>query len=310
MTFERDARWRRIFENVPSEPLIALAKKCPGHSLEKLYQDQEARVDEVLRVCDPETIAKIYEEFPGPFNYVAWLFTSDSSLTKSDFDRAMKKAVGDELLTGIRPKVEEKPKVYKVESFTSGAMFRCVASDREEHLPVSFLEDESIKVLSYYDAVLHFSRFEAVLFGPYSATRAEKVLQELDSFLGISSRWTLLKPGTGQSRNFYKALKKKLGGLLVETKRHDPTGDYRTITLEARDKHPDLEEVPDFKKYYIDADSDFDMLEFRCKNSLGFTESVRVKFGRPHGRFTFGPNPSQSAIRYFQSTVSELLRGT
>jgi len=310
MTAERDARWRRILEGVPSDLLIALAKKCPGHSVEKLYQDQEARVDEVFRVCDSETIAKLYEEFPGPFNYVAWLFASEGTLSKSDVTSAIKKVVGDDLLTGIKPKVEEKPKIYKVETSTSGTMFRCVAGDREEHLPVSFMENESIKVLSYYDAALHFSKYEAVVFGPYSATKAEKVLQEVDSFLGISSGWTLLKPRTGKSREFYKALKKKIDGILVETKRHDPTGDYRTITLEARDKHPDLEEVPNFKKYYLDADSDFDVLEFRCKNSLGTTESVRVKFGRPHGRFTFGPNPSQSAIRYFQSKVSELLRGT
>lgn len=310
MATDRDARWQRIFEKAPSDLLIALAKTCEGCSVDNLYQDQGTRVDEVFRVCDKETIEKLCEEFPGPFNHVAWLFGTDRSLTRSEFNSAMKKAVGDELLTGIRPKVDESPKVYRVERWTSGAMFRCVASDRVERLPLSFLEDESVKVLSYYDAALHFSEFQAIVFGPYSATKAEKVLSELDAFLGINGGWALLKPGMGESREFYSVLKKKLSGLLVETKRHDPTGDYRTITLEARDKHPDLEQVPHFRKYYLDADSDFDVIEFRCKNDLGFPESVRVKFGRPHGRFTFGPNPSQSAIRYFQSTVSELLRGT
>ena len=224
--------------------------------------------------------------------------------------QGLDKSASDELLKGIKPKIEEKPTIYKVETSASGALFRLVAGDREQNLPVSFGESESIRVLSYYDAVLHFSDTQAIVFGPYSARRADRVLSELDSFLGISGQWKLLKSGTGKSREFYSGLKKKIGGLLVETKRHDPTGDYRTITLEARDKYPDLEDVPNFKKYYLEADSYFDVLEYRCKNALGFGETVNVKFGHPFGRFTFGPNPSVSAIRHFQSKVCELLRRT
>lgn len=195
-----------------------------------------------------------------------------------------------------------------MDSLGTSTVFRCAALDREANVPVGFLEIESVPLFSYYDAVLHFSKFEAVVFGPYSGYRAAKVLNELDDFLGISSDWQLLKPKIGKSREFYTAVKAKISGNLAETKRHDPAGDYRAVTFEARDKHPDIEQVPGFKKSYFDADSLFDVLEFSYKNSsLNFTEHVRVKFGRPHGRFTFGPNPSLSAIRYFQGKVSELL---
>jgi hypothetical protein len=310
MTPERGAGWHRIFENVPSHLLVALAKKCPGHSLEKLSQDQEARVDEVFRVCDSQTINTLLEEFPGPSNLVAWFYEAERSIAQGEVNKALDRVVGSELLNGIKPKIEEKPNIYKVERSRSGTLLRWVAGDREQNLPVSFGETESITVLSYYDAVLHFSEVEAIVFGPYSGRKADSVLSEVDSFLGINGGWKLLKPEAGRSREFYDALKKKTAGLLVETKRHDPTGDYKTITLEARDKHPDLEDVPNFKKYYLDADSYYDVLEYRCKDALGFTETVDVKFGHPFGRFTFGPNPSVSAIRYFRSKVCELLRPT
>lgn len=307
MTPTRDGRWQRIFQNVPSDMLIELAKKQPGHSVAKLYEDQESRVDEIFRVCDPETIRTLYEEFPGPYNLVTWFYRPASSLTKAQVEAALRKSVTEDMLNGIQPKVGEEPQLYKVERSSSSAFFRYVAADREQNLPLSFGDSETVKLLSYYEAVLHFSEVAALVFGPSSLRRADRVIGEMDSFLGVSGMWTLLRPEKGES-SFYHAIKKKVGGFLIETKRHDPTGNYKTIALQARDKQPDLEQVPNFKKYYFDADSYYDVLQYTCKNKLGLSETVYVKFGSPFGRFTFGPGISQSAILYFQGKVGELLR--
>jgi hypothetical protein len=308
MTAARDARWERIVENAPSDLLIALAKKCPGHSLDKLYNDQETRVDEVFRVCDSNTIDTLYVEFPQPSNLVGWLYEAEGNVTKREINNALDRLVKRDLTDGVKPNIEKKPTIYKVERSESSVLFRWVAADRQQNLPVAFGESESIAVLSYYEAILHFSDVEALVFGPFSAHIAADVMSEMDLFLGTNGQWKLLKPTIGQSREFYSAIKKSLGALLIETKRHDLTGDYQTVALQARDKNPDLEQVPSFKKLYLEADSYYDVLEYKCKNAFGFSETVNVKFGRPFGRFTFAPNPSISAIRYFRSKVSELLR--
>jgi hypothetical protein len=305
---EISAKKRRMLDNVPSDVLIAVAKTFSHHSKEKLYQDQETRIVEVLRVCDSETIDRLVAEFPTPCALVAWLFVAEASISQRQVSDAIKEEVPTALFLGIQPKLQEAPSIYRVDSLGSNTMFRCVASDRNQQLPIAFGQSESVKVLSYYDALLHFSKLQAIVFGPYSALKAAAVLSTVDGLLGIDSQWSLLKHGIGQSRKFYNALKKKMDALLIETKRHDPSGDYRSVALEARDKNPDLEGVPSFKKQYLDAESEFDVLRFRCKNSLGLMESVHVKFGRPFGRFAFGPNPSTSALRFFQSQVSELLR--
>lgn len=309
MTIDQEHR-QRIIQYAPSDVLIALAKQRPGHLVKELYRDQETRVGEVCRVCAAETIEKLYEEYPGPSNFVSWFFRADPAITKSQINAALSKVVGNDLVRGIKPDIEETPKVYKVERSSSSVLFRCVASDRKQTVPIAFGQNESIDLLSYYDTILHFSDVETIVFGAYSAIRAMAVLNELDSFLGISAHWDLLKHQSGKSRDFYAALKKKLSALLVETKRHDPTGDYQTIALQARDKHPDLEDVPNFKEHYLAADSYYDVLKYQCKNGFDFKETVHVKFGHPFGRFTFYPNTSVSAIRFFQSKVGELLRPT
>jgi len=301
---------KKILRQVPDNILINLAKRVPGHSLPKLLEDQDARIEEFLRVCDKNVVDKVIAEYPGPSNLTAWLFTANNEISEAKFESALKSHVAEDLLSGIKLKGTEDPKVFRVDILGSSTIFRCAALDREANVPAGFLEIESVPLFSYYDAVLHFSQFEAIVFGPYSGYRAVKVLNELDNFLGINSDWQLLKPGIGKSREFYTAIKAKTSGNLAETKRDDPAGDYRAVTFEARDKYPDIEQVPGFKKGYFAADSLFDVLEFTYKNSLNFTEQVRVKFGRPHGRFIFGPNPSLSAIRYFQSKVRELLRST
>jgi len=93
----------------------------------------------------------------------------------------------------------------------------------------------------------------------------------------------------------------------VETKRHDPSGNYKTITLQSRAKYPDLETVPDFRKSYLDADSMYDVLEFTCTNALGVSETVDVRFGYPFGRFSFRAATSLSAITYFEQKIRALL---
>lgn len=301
---------KKILRQVPDHVFINLAKKVPGHSLPKLLQDPDARIEEFLRVCDKSVVEKVIAEYPGPSNFTAWLFTSNNETSEVKFESALKSHVTSNLLNGIKLQGAEDPKVFRVDILGSFTMFRCAALDREANVPAGFLEIESVPLFSYYDVVLHFSQLEAIVFGPFSGYRAAKSLNEVDNLLGINSDWQLLKPGIGKSRELYSALKAKISGNLAETKRDDPAGDYRAVTFEARDKFPDIEQVPGFKKSYFAADSLFDVLEFSCKNSLNLTERVRVKFGRPHGRFTFGPNPSLSAIRYFQSKVRELLRPT
>lgn len=300
---------KRILENVSTEILIELAKQQEGHKASEFYKDKETLVDEVFRLCSAKTLEILSEEFPGPSNFTAWLYRPASSLTSSQVSVSLSRTVNDELRNGLKPTLSEEPVLFRVEGSSHTAVFRFVAADQEQNLRISFGEKETVRLLSYYDGILHFSDVVAVVFGPFASRKADQIVQEVDSFLGLNGQWSQAKPNRGESREFYRRIKKTLKALLIETKRHDPAGNYKTVALEARNRHPDLEQVPDFKKHYFDADSYYDVLQFTFKNKLGLLEVTHVKFGRPMGRFTFKQGTSLSAILYFESKVRELLRG-
>jgi len=308
MMAHRDERWHRILEHAPVETLIEILKNQPKHSASTLAKGTEAIVDEIFRLCDQETIRTLYEEFPGPENFATWFYRQTATVTKETVLAAVKRKATPELRSGTKPNPTDEPSIYKIEQSGSSIQLRYVAKDRTQNLATDFDEISPIKVLSFYQCVFHFSSVVGIIFGPYSSTKADAVMLDGDQFLGLGAQWQLLKPQRGRSREFYRSAKGAVGGLLIATKRHDPSGDYKTITLEARQKQPDLEDVPDFKKRYLNAASYYDVIQFTLKNRLGLQETSHVRFGRPFGRFTFKAGTSLSAIMYFQAKISGLLR--
>jgi hypothetical protein len=308
MSVKRDHKWERILANAPRELLVDLAKKQPGHLVSEFSKEMEFVVDEVFRVCDAAVVQTLYEEFPGPHNFATWFYQPSARVTKKEVQNAVQKRDSLQLANGLKPEITNEPQIYRVESAKSTVLLRYVAADRNQRLEVEFGETETFRILSYYDCLFHFSEVVGLIFGPSGSHKADQVITEGDSHLRLNGKWELLKPGRGKSREFYQSAKEALGGLLIETKRHDPSGNYRTITLEARTKQPDLEQVPHFQKNYLDADSYYDVLEYRCKNKLGLFETTHVRFGRPFGRFTFKHGSSLSAILHFQEKISALLR--
>jgi hypothetical protein len=105
----------------------------------------------------------------------------------------------------------------------------------------------------------------------------------------------------------YNSLKTKLKAYLIDTKRLDPSGDYKTVALESRQRQPDLEQVSNFRKQYLEADSLYDVLQFSLSNPVGINETTHVKMGRPFGRFTFAARTSLAAIYHFEKTLYAVL---
>jgi hypothetical protein len=304
---KRDHRWLRISQNAPRELLVNLAKKQDGYRQSEFGKDMETLLDEVFRVCDEKTINILFEEFPGPQNMSTWFYGPGTHVKKEEVLRAAKKNLDPKLFDGTKVPVNDELQIYKAETSTSSLILRFAAADRRQRLAVEFGESQVFQLVSYYECLFHFSDVVALVFGPYGSHKAEEVINAADAMLGLTGQWKSLRPKRGESREFYNKVKKILGALLIETKRDDPAGDYQTIALESRHKRPDLEQVPNFQKHYLHADSYYDVLEYGCKNRLGLSEITNVRFGRPFGRFTFKHGTSLSAISYFQGKVSALL---
>lgn len=201
----------------------------------------------------------------------------------------------------------EEPQLHKAEELSNAVVFRYAARDTKQNLPTSFGGKEPIWLVNYYSVVLHYSDVRALVCGTYAAGKARRVLDQMDSWLGLTGKWFLLKPGRGKSRDFYNKIKRELNAYLIETKRHDPAGNYKTVALQARDRNPNLEQVANFRRDYLHADSYYDVLEYKCKNRLGLQETTWVKFGQPFGRFTFKSETSMSAMHFFGEKLSEVL---
>jgi hypothetical protein len=299
-----------LLNNVPPEIIRTLAKKCPGHSVKKLYEDKATLVDELMRVCDGETIEILCNEFLTTEHLTTWFFAPKDSFSREYVTKRMSQRVTDSERRGISPReVGIEPELYRVEEKGDILVFHYVAKDQNQSLALSFGEKTKIPILNYYSAIIHFSEPNIMVFGPYAASKAQAVVNQLDSKLELEKEWTPMRPDRGLSRDFYNKLKDKLGANLVETKRQDPRGHYRTVALQSKHKEPDLEKLSDFRNRYLHAESYYDVLEFACKNALGLAEVVSVKFGHPFGRYTFKSGTPLSGIIYFEKHVKEIATG-
>jgi hypothetical protein len=299
-----------LLNNVPPESIRALAKMCDGYSLKKLHEDKEALVDELIRICDSKKIEILCNEFLTTEHLTTWFFIPQHSFSKQHFTERVGKHVTNSERNGLHPaKVGAEPQLYRVEEKSGLFVFNYVARDQSQNLALSFGEKTNTPTLSYYSAIIHFSEPSILVFGPYAASKAQAVVNHLDSKLELHQAWTPIKPERGLSRDFYKQLKAKLGANLVETKRQDPKGHYRTVALQSKHKEPDLEKVGDFQQRYLHAESYYDVLGFSSKNALGLPEVVHVKFGHPFGRFTFRAGTPLSGVMSFEKYVKEIASG-
>jgi hypothetical protein len=306
-TPKRDHRWQSIFENVPSDLLSNLAKTRKGYKLENLTKGQEALVDEVFRVCDSKTLDLLYAQFSG-LDGPVWYYVPKSHITKRAAMDAMRKNTYPSLpQDGVEPDIGPKPLLYRVEERTDAVLFHFAAKDTVQNIRTGFEKRTTIEVMNLYTAVLHFSDPRLVVVGPYTAEKANAVVAEFQENIKPEVAWECVKAKRGLRRAFYDALKAALKANLIDTKRHDPSGDYETVALESRMKHPDLENVPSFRKQYLDADSIYDVLEFRFANPIGLEEKTHVKFGSPAGRFSFRARTSLAAIYHFETLVYGVL---
>lgn len=300
----------QLLNNVPPETLRALAKTCQGYSLKKLHEDKDALVDELIRVCDRKKIELLCDEFLTSEHLTTWFFTPEHSFSKEYLFKHVKQRVADSERKGLSPEqVGVEPELYRVDEKSDLLVFHYVARDQNQNLALSFGEKTKTPTLSYYLAIVHFSEPCILVFGPYAASKAQAVVNQLDSKLDLKQAWKAIKPERGLSSDFYKKLKAKLGANLVETKRQDPKGHYRTVALQSKHKEPDLEKVGDFQNRYLHAESYYDVLEFSCKNALGLPEVVHVKFGHPFGRFTFRAGTPLSGIIHFEEYAKEIATG-
>lgn len=304
----KDPRRKRILENVPIEILTALARSYKAHKLENLTKGEETLLDEVFRLAGESTIQTLLEEFPGPDNFHVWFFRNDNDRTTNQMTRAIDTHTTRELREGVNPtQIGTEPILYHIEEAGDATIFRLAAQDSTQRISTGFGEKTEIAVVNFYTGAFHKNDGSVLIFGPYASSKARSLADELDSTLELKGRWVLVKPKRGKSRELYEQLKHALDASLIETKRLDPSGDYQTVALEARQRHPDLESVPSFRKQYLHAESIYDILEFKCENGLGIDETSHVRFGRPHGRFSFKPRTSMSVIYYFKKHLRELL---
>ena len=304
-----DPRFKRILENVPREVLMKLATSQRQHDPEKLSKDKETLLAEVFRTCSAQTIATLYDDYPAPANFTVWFFELQDTLSRSAFNAALTEKVPPKVRTGITLQyLSEDPELYQMEEAASGALFRFAAKDGKQNLATEFGERVPVELVNYYTTTVHFSEPSIAVFGPYGRGKAVSIADALLNVLGLKSGVELMAPSRGGSREFYNQVKKTLGAFLVETKRLDPAGNYKTIAWQSRTKQPDLEAVADFKKSHLNADSMYDVLQFTCQNKLGLGETTHVKFGYPLGRFTFKHETSMSAIFYFEDCIRALLQ--
>lgn len=298
-----------LLNHVPAEIMRDLAKTKPQHSVKKLYENKETLVEEVSRLCDSKTIQALCDEFPVTDNLAVWFFTPRKGFDKKHLTSKVKTQISAALRDGITPSdVGDQPELYRVEEKTDLFIFRYVAKDQAQNLALSFGAKTRIAILNYYSALVHFSEPYVLLFGPYATGKAEAVVNEMNSKLDLNEEWSLTRPERGMSRDLYNKIKKRLHANLVETKRHDPKGNYQTVALQSKHRQPDLEKVSDFQGKYLHADSYYDILEYTCTNALGLSESVHVKFGHPFGRFTFRTGTTLSAIIYFESNLKVIMQ--
>jgi hypothetical protein len=304
---QKDHRWQAIFDNVPSEFLTKLAGAQKGYKPENLTKGQEELVNEIFRVCNEEIIQELYEQFPGLEGPV-WFYEHDSKVfDESHVKRSIKENVDEDLQAGIKPEIQKEPTLYRCDMRGDTVMFHFAARDSAQNVRTGLDQTTRMEVVNEYVAVIHFSDPKLLIFGPYTAERTNAVASKIGTVLELDVDFACLKPKRGEGRSLYQALKSRLKAYLIDTKRLDPTGDYKTVALESRDRHPDLEEVPNFRKHYLEADSLYDVLEFTVSNPIGISERTHVKMGRPWGRFAFAPRTSLAAIYHFEKTLYAVL---
>jgi hypothetical protein len=304
---QKDARWQSIFENVPSEFLTKLALAQEGYKPENLTKGQEDLVNEVFRVCDEQTIQELYEQFPG-IEGAVWFYSQDNKFfDESHVRTSIKDNIDEDLEAGTEPEIQKEPTLYRVDQRERTVLFHFAARDSAQNIRTGLGQRTRVEVVNEYVAVIHFSDPKLLIFGPYTSDRANAVASRIGPTLELDVEFECLKPKRGEGRDLYQALKSKLKAYLIDTKRLDPSGDYKTVALESREKHPDLEQVPNFRKQYLEADSLYDVLQFSISNPVGVPETTHVKMGRPFGRFTFAPRTSLAAIFHFEKTLYAVL---
>jgi len=301
----RTPQWQSVFDNVPPDFLMELVKIQKHYKLENLTKGRESLVDEVFRVCDKKTLDSLSEQFIGLEGPV-WYYRPKADLTKDELLRSVRANVTSALSDGLQPSLGQKPTLYKVEHRGSTYLFRFAAKDQVKQIRVGFTESATIEGVSFYTSVLHFSNPQLVIVGPFTSEKANAVASEFQESLKSDVAWECAKPKRGKRRSFYSAMKSALRANLADTRRHDPMGDYETIAMEARSKQPDIEKVPSFHKY-VDAESIYDVLEFKFMNPVGIPEKTHVKFGSPFGRFSFRTRTSLAAIRHFETILYAVL---
>lgn len=278
-----------------------------GYKPENLTKGQEVLVDEIFRICDAETLDLLYSQFTGLEGPV-WYYTPSSSVTRKSVMDSMKAVnLNTTLQNGQTSDIGRKPEMYRIEARSDAILFHFAAKDSVQNIRTGLRERTPVEVLNLYTSVLHFSDPRLVLVGPYTAEKANAVTAVLQESLQLNVAWELAKGMRGEKRSFYDSVKAALKANLIETKRHDPSGDYETVALESRSKYPDLEKVPAFRKQYLDADSVYDVLEFVFANPIGIDEATHVKFGSPFGRFNFRARTSLAAIYHFEQIVYGVL---
>jgi hypothetical protein len=303
----KDYRWQSVFENVPSEFLMRLAAAQKGHKPENLTKGQEELVDEIFRVCPEKTLQELYQQFPG-IEGAAWFYSDGGKFfDEAHVRRGIKENVDDDLKEGIEPQIKKEPTLYRVDERDNTVLFHYAAQDSAQNIRTGLGKRTRVEVVNEYVAVIHFSDPKLLIFGPYTTERANSVASEVGPTLELDVEFECLKPKRGEGRSLYQSLKSKLKAYLIDTKRLDPSGDYATVALEARPKYPDLEQVPNFRKQYLEADSLYDVLQFTVSNPVGITETTHVKMGRPFGRFTFAARTSLAAIYHFEKTLYAVL---
>lgn len=296
---------------VPPEVLRELIKEQKGYDPAALAKDQDTLVAELFRVCKGDAIHHLYEDYCLLMDTAIRCETVttriEASKTLDLIEAKLKKPSRESSHAQV---LTDDPLLYDYARGDNFALFRYAAKDGRIMLWVSTDQTEEQRFVNRYEVVLHFSKAPLLFVsGAAAAEKAQRVYSQfrLDCHAFLSLNSVPLAQPRGKARLFYLSLKKILAAKLIKTKRDDLRGNYKTITLEARHKKPDLEEVSDFKAHYKNADSHYDVLQFEHANSLGIMETTHVKFGRPHGLFTFRPATSLTTIHYCFEKIADAL---
>jgi hypothetical protein len=301
---QRDSRWQAVLENVPLDFLANLAKAHRGHKLENLTKGHESLVNEIFRLYDGAQIDLLLEQFPGVDGPI-WFYRSEEKLTP-EVARSRLNTILSTPVTKSRL-LDRTPSLFNVDVRGNGFFFRYAARDRVQNLSVGLNERERIETVNYYTALLHFSDPKLIVVGPYTSERAKAVSAQWQSDVLLGIEWVCLKPNRGEGKDFYHKLKASLKADLIDTRRHDPAGDYETVAMESRPGKPDLETVGNFKKAYFDAEFVYNVLRFSVPNPIGIIEQTHVKFGRPFGRFSFKSRTSVAAFKHFEKVLNDVI---